>query len=296
MDVRFSTCGEDPEKNRKKNRRLHRFLFFLYHRNRTFWKPLPGRSSEENRGSNAFGFGRWLNKKQEKVVGEGRDPDLRRRPWKPSGGGGDLDGGSLRERENGWGWKSRRSTAACWSVSAKISECINMPRRQAEYNPSYIQISRTETTVARGDAKVQGRDGWSRRRKKNGYHWDSRLIVLKMLYLWWKRPDFEIFFFFSSPVDEGWFNATRPAVPLRSVLIVVMKMRKFGDEFVQMRFIFNIINSVDSRGFDYCTMLMVDGKEALIIEEHGVILNPFFERDFFFYLFFKFFSEIARNK
>lgn len=73
-------------------------------------------------------------------------------------------------------------------------------------------------------------------------------------------------------------------------------MRKFGDEFVQMRFIFNIINSVDSRDFDYCTMLMVDGKEALIIEEHGVILNPFFERDFFFYLFFKFFSEIARNK
>ena len=30
---------------------------------------------------------------------------------------------------------------ACWSVSAKILECINMPRRQAEYNPSYIQIS-----------------------------------------------------------------------------------------------------------------------------------------------------------
>lgn len=30
---------------------------------------------------------------------------------------------------------------ACWSVSAKISECINMPRRQAEYNPSYIQSS-----------------------------------------------------------------------------------------------------------------------------------------------------------
>lgn len=41
-----------------------------------------------------------------------------------------------------------------------------------------------------------------------------------------------------------------------------MKMRKFGDEFVQMRFIFNIINSVDSRGFDYCTMLMVDGQRG----------------------------------
>lgn len=233
-------------------------------------------------------------------MGEGRDPDLRRRPWKPSGGGGDLDGGSLRERENGWGWKSRRSGAACWSVSAKISECINMPRRQAEYNPSYIQISRTETTVARGDAKVRG---WmvSKRRKKNGYRRDSRLIVLKMLYLWWKRPDLEIFFFFFFPllpVDESWFNATRPPVPLRSVLIVVMKMRKFGDEFVQMRFIFNIINSVDSRGFDYCTMLMVDGQRGtLIIEEHRITLNTFFKRNFFFLLIFQnFFKEIGRDK
>lgn len=78
---------------------------------------------------------------------------------------------------------------------------------------------------------------------------------------------------------------------MRSVLIVVMKMRKFGDEFVQMRFIFNIINSVDSRGFDYCTMLMVDGKEALIIEEHGVILNPLFERDFFFTYFSNFLAK-----
>lgn len=64
-----------------------------------------------------------------------------------------------------------------------------------------------------------------------------------------------------------------------------MKIGKFGDEFVQMRFIFNIVNFIDSRGFDYCTMLMVDDKEALIIEEHRVILNTFFKRNSFLLIF-----------
>lgn len=52
----------------------------------------------------------------------------------------------------------QRRGRACWSVSAKISECINMPRRQAEYNPSYIQISSRDHRQPRyGEAKGKGR-------------------------------------------------------------------------------------------------------------------------------------------
>lgn len=60
-------------------------------------------------------------------------------------------GSSLRERENGLRKRGRTKGTlvpilvdgdqACWSVSAKISEYINMPPRQAEYNPSYIRSS-----------------------------------------------------------------------------------------------------------------------------------------------------------
>lgn len=51
----------------------------------------------------------------------------------------------------------QRRGRACWSVSAKISECINMPRRQAEYNPSYIQISSRDHRQPRGgEAEEEG--------------------------------------------------------------------------------------------------------------------------------------------
>lgn len=81
-----------------------------------------------------------------------------------------------------------------------------MPRRQAEYNPSYIQISKTETTVARGDAKVQG--GWMVSEKK------EERIPLRFAFNCIKNifisggsdqtsRDFLFFFFFSSPVDES---------------------------------------------------------------------------------------------
>lgn len=58
---------------------------------------------------------------------------------------------------------------ACWSVSAKILECIIMPRRQAEYNPSYIQSRETAW---------DGEDS-----EKTEYRQDFHLIILKMFYL-----------------------------------------------------------------------------------------------------------------
>lgn len=55
----------------------------------------------------------------------------------------------------------QRRGRACWSVSAKISECINMPRRQAEYNPSYIQISSRDHRQPRyGEAGGGKGRGW----------------------------------------------------------------------------------------------------------------------------------------
>jgi len=77
----------------------------------------------------------------------------------------------------------QRRGRACWSVSAKISECINMPRRQAEYNPSYIQISSRDHRQPRGGEAGEG----GREEVGNGdvgaeYRRDSHLITLKMFY------------------------------------------------------------------------------------------------------------------
>lgn len=79
----------------------------------------------------------------------------------------------------------QRRGRACWSVSAKISECINMPWRQAEYNPSYIQISSRDHRQPKGEeAEEEGRrlvtvmSGQNRAEHRR----DSHLITLKMFY------------------------------------------------------------------------------------------------------------------
>lgn len=103
-----------------------------------------------------------------------------------------LARGNLRERENVLDVekRKRRNKAvvgggytdwACWSVSAKISECINMPRRQVEYNPSYIQSSRPTLLSTNhpllglgNDAFLAAGRGWACQ--------DSHLIILKMFH------------------------------------------------------------------------------------------------------------------